>query len=102
MTRPDSHPVGVPTPLVDGPEKVSGKARFTADFDLPALVGKILRSPLSHARVLAVDVSAARALPGVRAVVTGADCEVPFGVLPRTSSRSPATASATAVSRSPR
>jgi 4-hydroxybenzoyl-CoA reductase subunit alpha len=75
--------VGVPTPMVDGPEKVSGKARYTADFIAPdALVGRIYRSPVAHAEILEVDVSAARALPGVHAVVTGDDCDQTFGVLP--------------------
>ena len=74
---------GAPLPLVDGPEKVSGKALFTADMaPADALVGKILRSPWSHARLLGVDVEKARALPGVAAVITGEACDVPFGVLP--------------------
>ena len=75
--------IGAPLPLVDGPEKVSGKALFTADMaPADALVGKILRSPWSHARLLGVDVEKARALPGVAAVITGEACDVPFGVLP--------------------
>ena len=74
--------IGVPTPLVDGPEKVSGKAMYAADFTAPdALVGKILRSPHAHARIK-VDASKARALPGVKAVVAGEDCAGNFGVLP--------------------
>ena len=41
--------IGVPMPLVDGPEKVSGKALYTADFiGQGALVGRILRSPVAH------------------------------------------------------
>ena len=44
--------IGVPMPLVDGPEKVSGKANYTADFSAQnALVGRILRSPISHAEL---------------------------------------------------
>ena len=75
--------IGAPLPLVDGPEKVSGKALFTADMaPAGALVGKILRSPWSHAGLLGVDVEKARALPGVAAVITGEACDVPFGVLP--------------------
>jgi 4-hydroxybenzoyl-CoA reductase subunit alpha len=75
--------VGVPTPLVDGPDKVSGRADYTADLAIgEALVGRILRSTVSHAELVSVDVSAARAHPGVRAVITGDDCAVPFGVLP--------------------
>ena len=75
--------VGVRQPLVDGVEKVTGAARYTADLaPRDALVGAILRSPLAHARIRGVDVSRARALPGVRAVVTGADCPIPYGVIP--------------------
>ena len=75
--------IGVPTPLVDGPEKVSGKALYTADFIAQdELVGRILRSPVAHARIVRVDTAAAEALPGIHAVVTGADCADTFGVLP--------------------
>ncbi len=75
--------IGVPMPLVDGPEKVSGKANYTADFlEHDALVGRILRSPVAHAEILSVDTSAAEALPGVKAVATSADFVGQFGVLP--------------------
>ncbi len=75
--------VGVRTPLIDGVEKVTGRAKYTADLPATdALCGRILRSPHPHARIVAVDTSAAEALPGVVAVCTGADCKVPFGVLP--------------------
>src|SRR5215468_4751129 len=69
--------------MVDGPEKVSGRAKYTADLVLPGmLAGRILRSPYSHAEILEVDVSEAAKLPGVTAIVTGADCDKCFGVLP--------------------
>ena len=75
--------IGLRKPMVDGPEKVTGKARYAADFIPPeALVGRISRSPVAHAEIVAVDVEAARNLPGVVAVVTGADCDQTFGVLP--------------------
>ena len=75
--------VGQPTPLIDGIEKVTGTAKYTADlFPKEALVGRILRSPHSHARIIHIDTEAARALPGVRAVITGADCPFTYGVLP--------------------
>ena len=58
----------------DGLDKVTGRARFADDIHLPNMLhGKILRSPHAHARILSIDTSAAEALPGVRAVVTGAD-----------------------------
>ena len=75
--------IGVRMPLVDGPEKVSGKALYTADFIArDELTGRILRSPVAHARIVRIDASAAEALPGVHAVVTGQDCADTFGVLP--------------------
>jgi 4-hydroxybenzoyl-CoA reductase subunit alpha len=75
--------VGVRQPLIDGVEKVTGRAQYTADLPARhALVGAILRSPLPHARIRGIDTRAARAMPGVRAVVTGDDCDVPYGVIP--------------------
>jgi 4-hydroxybenzoyl-CoA reductase subunit alpha len=70
-------------PLIDGIDKVTGRARYTADLEhADALVGRILRSPVSHGEIVRLDVSRAAALPGVRAVVTGADCPHTYGVLP--------------------
>lgn len=70
-------------PLIDGIEKVTGKALYTADLDhADALVGRIFRSPVSHGEILRLDVSKARALEGVVAIVTGEDCQHPYGVLP--------------------
>ena len=81
MTSPESKRRGVP--LIDGVAKVTGRARYTADLDhAGALVGRILRSPVSHAELKRVDVSRARALDGVVAVITGEDCRHPYGVLP--------------------
>jgi 4-hydroxybenzoyl-CoA reductase alpha subunit len=75
--------VGKPAPLVDARAKVTGSGVYTDDIKLPGmLVGKILRSPLPHARILSIDTSRAEALPGVRAVVTGRESTVRFGVLP--------------------
>jgi 4-hydroxybenzoyl-CoA reductase subunit alpha len=75
--------VGRRLPLIDGAEKVTGRALYTADLSAPtALVGRIFRSPFAHADILEVDVSAARALPGVAAVITGAECDKAYGVLP--------------------
>jgi len=78
-----THSIGKYVPMIDGPEKVSGRAKFTADLvDQPALAGRMYRSPYAHGEILELDVSAARALPGVVAVVTGDDCDKTFGVLP--------------------
>jgi CO/xanthine dehydrogenase Mo-binding subunit len=61
-------------PRIDGPEKVTGAITYTADVPIPnALWGRLLRSSRPHARIISVDVSAAKALPGVHAVITGAD-----------------------------
>ena len=58
----------------DGVDKVTGRARFGADYNLPGqLIAKVLRSPYAHARIRSIDVSAALALPGVKAVVTRED-----------------------------
>ncbi len=58
----------------DGVDKVTGRARFGADFNMPGqLVGAVLRSPHVHARIKSIDTTAARALDGVKAVVTQKD-----------------------------
>src|SRR4249920_2606592 len=66
--------LGVPSPRVEGEEKVSGAARYAVDVDLPRMLSvKVLRSPFAHARLKRVDVAKAAAAPGVRAVLTGND-----------------------------
>ena len=63
----------------DALEKVTGKALFAADMKLPnMLYGKILRSPLAHARIKRVDPIEAEKLPGVKAVLTRADIDKQF------------------------
>src|ERR1700757_1231546 len=58
----------------DGADKVTGRARFGADFNLPGqLIGKVLRSPHPHAVIKSIDTSKAEALAGVKAVVTAKD-----------------------------
>ncbi|MDP6121753.1 MAG: 4-hydroxybenzoyl-CoA reductase subunit alpha [Rhodospirillales bacterium] len=75
--------IGRPQPLVDGPEKVTGRVCYAADLASPqALVGRLLRSPVSHAEITALDVSAARRISGVVAVITGDDCDETYGILP--------------------
>ena len=57
----------------DGVQKVTGAAKFGADYHLPGMLyGKVLRSPHAHARIRSIDTSRAEALPGVKAVMTGA------------------------------
>jgi 4-hydroxybenzoyl-CoA reductase subunit alpha len=80
---PPTHSIGQRQPLVDGVEKVSGSARYTADLPFPnALVGRIGRSAVAHGVIRRIDASKALALPGVHAVITGADFTAPYGVIP--------------------
>ena len=60
----------------EDPRILTGAGRYVDDIKLPGMLhAAFVRSPVAHARVLAVDVSAARALPGVIAVFTGAEME---------------------------
>ncbi len=75
--------IGRPWSKVDGPAKATGETRYADDLFLPRMLhGKILRSHLPHARLIDLEVSRARALPGVHAVITGADLPVKFGIMP--------------------
>ena len=87
-TRPHAHGerdqqrdhavVGHGVTRYDGPDKVTGRAKYTADLRLPGMLhGKLLGSPIAHGRITRLDVSKARALPGVIDVLTAAD--VPDG-----------------------
>ena len=73
--------IGRDVPKRDGADKVTGRTRYLHDLELPRLAhGKILRARHPHARLVRIDVTRAAALPGVLAVVTGADVEQhPFG-----------------------
>ncbi len=82
---PDHNTIGRSTALVDALRKTTGEGLYTDDIKLPGmLVGKILRSPHAHAKLLSIDVEAARALRGVHAVITGNErgAQNRFGVLP--------------------
>jgi xanthine dehydrogenase molybdenum-binding subunit len=64
-TRPIRH---------DGVDKVTGRAKYGADYSFPNMLhGKVLRSPYAHARIRSINVGRALALPGVRAIITGAE-----------------------------
>lgn len=66
--------VGKPQPKLDGPKLVTGRPAFTADVEPRGMLyGKLLLSPHAHARIVRIDASKARALPGVHAVLTHAD-----------------------------
>ncbi len=75
--------VGKPLRRVDARAKVTGETRFADDLSMPGMLFmKLARSSVPHARILEVDVAAALAVPGVRAVLTGRDFPVPYGILP--------------------
>jgi 4-hydroxybenzoyl-CoA reductase subunit alpha len=84
-TPPTYRLLGTRIPYVEGPLKVTGRATYTDDLRRPGLlVGRLLRSPWPHARLVSINVDAARAMPGVHAVLTGEKYPTPFGVLPIT------------------
>jgi 4-hydroxybenzoyl-CoA reductase subunit alpha len=91
MNKPvPAHNIGSYVPMIDGPDKVSGRAKYTADILAPGmLAGRIYRSPCSHGEIIAVDVTEALKVPGVVTIVTGADCDKTFGVLPIARSEHP-------------
>ena len=72
---PDFNVIGQSTlRSIDGVEKVTGTATYTADVTLPGtLYGRTLKSPYPRARIVRIDTSRAKALPGVVAVITGHD-----------------------------
>ncbi len=75
--------IGKRIPKKDAPEKATGRTRYMGDINVPGqLIGKILRSNQVHAKIRSIDVTAARALPGVHAVITAADVpwQRPIGV----------------------
>src|SRR5207248_7165311 len=75
--------VGTAVRKVDATAKVTGVTRFADDLFLPRMLyAKLLRSPHPHARITRIDTSRAQALAGVKAVLTGRDLPIPFGILP--------------------
>ncbi|HEX2933471.1 MAG TPA: hypothetical protein VHV54_27325, partial [Candidatus Binatia bacterium] len=66
--------VGMPSPRVESEQKVGGGAVYAVDVTLPDMLwAKVLRSPIAHARIKRIDAAKALALPGVKAILTGAD-----------------------------
>ena len=81
----DFRVVGKPLRKVDGLAKATGAAVYADDLQFPGMLhAKTLRSTQAHARIRSIDVSAARAMPGVHAVITGADLPIRYGVIPWT------------------
>jgi len=83
--------VGKSVERTDGRVKVTGKAKYAGDLVAAGMLhGKLLRSPLAHAKILNIDTSRAKALPGVIAVITGKDFPgIPFGTRPDTRDQIP-------------
>ena len=66
--------VGKPIPNIDGVHKATGSGKYVTDLFLPnMLYGKIMRSPHAHAKILNIDVSRAKKVKGVKAVITADD-----------------------------
>ena len=80
LSNQEYNVVGTRPVRPDGADKVTGKAHYSADINLPGLLyGKVLRSPHAHACIKSIDTSRAAVHPGVRAVVTAADIQQPSG-----------------------
>ncbi len=66
--------VGKPTPMIDGPAKVTGNLKYTGDLKLPGMLhARFVLSTYAHAAISGIDSAAALAVPGVRSVLTAAD-----------------------------
>jgi aerobic carbon-monoxide dehydrogenase large subunit len=83
--------IGKPMPRKEDERLITGKGRFTDDFNLDGQVYAVMvRSPFPHARILAIETARAAAMPGVRGVFTGADCAadnlqpIPHDPVPKT------------------
>ena len=75
--------IGQSLPRVDGMRKAAGQAIYADDITLPRMLyGKLLGSRRPHARILSIDTSKAKAIPGVKAIITGEDLPVKYGILP--------------------
>jgi CO/xanthine dehydrogenase Mo-binding subunit len=71
--------IGKPERNVNGIEKVTGKAKFCSDIELARMLyGKVKRSPYPHARIISIDTSKAKELPGVKVVIVGNDETCPY------------------------
>src|SRR5207245_2085492 len=82
-TRPSAGVIGKAHRKLDATAKVTGATKFADDLALPRMLyAKLLRSPHPHARIVAIDTAKAAAAECVRAVLTGKDFPIPFGILP--------------------
>lgn len=77
MAQKEFSIVGKATPRIDGFERVTGKAEYTGDVQLPGMLyARVLRSPHPHAKIVSIDTSKAEKLPGVKAVVHSFNTQV--------------------------
>ncbi len=75
--------VGGSDPKIDAHAKATGQTVYADDIHLPRmLVGRLLRSPHRHAKILRIDVAQAATLPGVHAILTGRDLPIRYGIMP--------------------
>jgi 4-hydroxybenzoyl-CoA reductase subunit alpha len=83
--------IGKRIPRVDGRVKVTGEAKYAADYEMPGMLWcKMLRSPYAHAKILNIDTSRAQRLPGVKGVLTGKDFKGwRWGWMPKTRDEAP-------------
>lgn len=83
MSAVDAGVIGQPHAKVDGLAKSSGQTLYADDIHLPQMLyGRLLGSHRPHARILRIDTTRAAALPGVKAIMTGADLPGKYGILP--------------------
>ncbi|WP_410716622.1 xanthine dehydrogenase family protein molybdopterin-binding subunit [Brevibacillus sp. SIMBA_040] len=72
--------VGKSVPRIDAENKVTGRAKYTADFSSPGMLhAKLLTSPCAHARLISINTEKAMKSEGVRAVLTGSDIPIFVG-----------------------
>jgi 4-hydroxybenzoyl-CoA reductase subunit alpha len=83
MTDRTHKVIGFPRRRVDGRAKATGQTRYADDIAMPRMLfAKLLRSPVPHARIAAIDSSRAVSCDGVHLVLTGRDLPIPYGILP--------------------
>ncbi|MEQ1632904.1 MAG: molybdopterin cofactor-binding domain-containing protein, partial [Planctomycetota bacterium] len=81
--KSDLHVIGTAIRKIDARSKVSGLTKFADDLTLPRMLHmKLLRSTVAHALIKGIDLQKARAMPGVKGILTGQDMPIPFGILP--------------------
>ena len=77
--------VGQPYDRKDARDKVTGQAIYTYDLEMPGMLhARVLLSPYARAKIVSIDTSKAKALPGVRAVLTGEDSDILVGLTCKT------------------